>query len=83
MNEQQLPPWRVLWNDLAAAGLTMAADGPRLLVSPSSRITPELATRIKKHKADLLAELSWLANPPQAAIAAMNGWTPFTKEVTM
>jgi hypothetical protein len=48
---------RYLLQSLAAAGLTVTADGDRLVVSPSCRLTDELRAAIRAWKFDLLAEL--------------------------
>lgn len=44
--------------DLEAAGLTLERDGQRLLVSPASALTPELADRIREGKPVLLTALA-------------------------
>jgi hypothetical protein len=42
---------------IRAAGLTVQADGGRLLVSPSDRLRDDLPALIREHKADILGEL--------------------------
>lgn len=49
---------------IAAAGLTVTADGDRLAVRPRDRITPEVRDLIRARKAELLA---LLAEPPATA----------------
>ncbi|KAA0681860.1 hypothetical protein [Roseomonas genomospecies 6] len=51
---------------IAAAGLTVTADGDRLTVRPKDRITPEVRDLIRARKAELLA---LLAEPPATADA--------------
>ena len=58
---------RDLLQTLAAAGLTVTADGDRLVVTPAARITDELRAAIRAWKLDLLAEL---AAPPPAPPSA-------------
>ena len=43
---------------LYAAGLTIEAIDGRLKVTPASRITPEVTDTIKRHKAEIIAELT-------------------------
>lgn len=43
---------------LHAAGLQVEAIDGRLRVTPASRITPEITDTIKRHKAEIVAELS-------------------------
>ena len=46
-----------LMADLARLGVRLEAHGDRLRYSPRSAVTPELAARMKSHKAELLAIL--------------------------
>ena len=74
--------------DLARLGIHIESHGDRLRYSPRSAVTPELADRMKAHRAELLAILSpnaersaiqWCENAPrhevQAALeTAMTEW---------
>lgn len=53
-----------LLTDLAALGVTLAADGDRLRFHPRDRVTGKLLARLRDCKADLLA---MLASGPQDA----------------
>jgi len=50
--------------DLARRGITLQARGDRLRYSPRSAVTPDLADRMKAHKAELLAVLCGGADAP-------------------
>ena len=50
--------------DLAAAGVTIAAQGDRLRFWPRSAVGLDLLTRLRDHKAELLAILQAEAVPP-------------------
>lgn len=43
---------------LRASGLTVTADGDRLIVAPSSAITPQLRQIIRDHKTEILDALA-------------------------
>jgi len=47
----------VLWAELAAKNIELEAAGERLRFRPREKVTPDLATRLKAHKAELLALL--------------------------
>jgi len=53
---------------ITAAGLTVAADGDKLMVRPKDRITPELRALIRARKAELLMVLASPASGPGAAV---------------
>jgi hypothetical protein len=40
--------------DVKAAGLILRPDPPDLVVKPEDRLTPELETRLREHKAEIL-----------------------------
>lgn len=48
----------LLLDTLRAAGLTVTADGDRLIVAPKDRLTPALRQQMAAHKAELLALLA-------------------------
>ncbi len=48
----------VLIDQLHSQGLTISADGDRLLVAPSSGLTDDLRAAIRQHKSELLEVLS-------------------------
>jgi hypothetical protein len=50
-----------LYREATAAGLSLEPQGGQLAVQPAERLTPELAARLREHKAELLA---WLSSPP-------------------
>ena len=51
--------------DLCARGVRLTAHGGRLLYdAPVGAMTPELAGQVKAHKADLLAVLADVPEPP-------------------
>lgn len=50
--------------ELEQLGCTVAAEGDRLTVSPSSRLTDELRARIRECKPEILAELQPGDTPP-------------------
>ncbi len=52
--------------DLNRLGIRLEADGERLRFFPQSAVTPEIATRLRSHKAELLAILG--PPPPKLAI---------------
>jgi len=66
--------------DLARLGIKLEADGDRLRYSPRSAVTPELAKRMKAHKAELLALLlagetpMTLAQAVKASVSADGKW---------
>jgi TubC N-terminal docking domain len=41
------------------AGLTLRAENGYIEASPKSKLTPELKTELREHKAELLASLRW------------------------
>lgn len=43
--------------DLALLGMTARVDGDALRVGPRSKLTPELAARIRQHKAEVIEAL--------------------------
>ncbi len=49
---------RDLLHDLAGAGLSVTADGDRLVIWPASRLTNDLRDQLRAAKPDLLALLS-------------------------
>lgn len=54
---------RTFLSRIEQAGFTMRADGERLIVSPSSKLTDERREFIRRHKGELLVELAirrWL-----------------------
>ena len=51
-------PGTALLTELAQAGLTLEADGDRLVVAPRGRLTDEIRATIRAHKADLLAAMA-------------------------
>ena len=65
---------------LAEAGLTLRADGNRLIVAPASRLTDPLRALIRRHKAELLetARGALAGNPLMSARQAdechAGGW---------
>jgi hypothetical protein len=61
-----------LLQTLESAGLTLEADGPRLLVGPRDRITPVLADAIRQHKPTLLA-IAQAITPGQPLPAPLPG----------
>src|SRR5262245_51145773 len=46
-----------LIRDLKAAGLIVRPDPPDLVVKPADRLRPDLETRLREHKAELLKRL--------------------------
>ena len=53
--------------DLGRLGIRLEADGDRLRYSPRSALTPDLANRLKAHKAELLAMLRPAPEAPSTA----------------
>jgi hypothetical protein len=60
-------PLGVLLADLSARGIELRADGDRLRFRPRAAVTPDLAARLKAHKARLLAVLQGAAGPAAEA----------------
>jgi len=59
--------------DLAALGIQLEADGERLRFRPCEKVTPDLAAKLRTHKAALLAMLA--PNPPSPPTPALaEGW---------
>ena len=50
--------------DLSRLGIRLEADGGRLRYHPRSAVTADLISRLKAHKADLLALLRPMPDPP-------------------
>ena len=50
-------PVAVLLGQLTCRGIELAAEGDRLRYRPSSKITPTLLDRLRRHKVDLVAAL--------------------------
>ena len=48
-----------LLSEAEAQGLTLVADGARLRIRPGSRLTPELLSRLRARKAELIELLTW------------------------
>src|SRR5207247_332509 len=46
-----------LINEVRQTGATLRADPPDLVITPASRVPPDLKARLKEHKAELLALL--------------------------
>ena len=78
--------------DLARLGIRLEAHGDRLRYSPRSAVTPDLADRMKAHKAELLAILRRDPDDPaidrtnatavwQAALAQLNGDLLFSPDL--
>ena len=66
-----------------AAGLTIRADGDRLLVRPKAALTPAWRAKLTTHKAELLAALAdpvAMSEQARACLseAAVRGWTAIT-----
>jgi hypothetical protein len=53
-----------LLDDLRTAGLTVTADGDRLVIRPGSRLPDSLRERVRTHKAALLDLLGGRTEPP-------------------
>jgi len=69
-----------LYTALLSAGVTLRADGGRLLLSPREAITPELDGLIRQHRDELLALVTALPPPEQQAYLdhrTASGWSPF------
>jgi hypothetical protein len=64
-------PLGVLLADLAARDIELQAHGDRLRFRPRSAVTPDLAERLTRHKAQLLAILQGANGPAAAAEAIM------------
>lgn len=60
---------RDLLAELACLGVTVTADGDRLLIRPASKLTDELRAALRAHKAELLATASTRPIAPLSAIA--------------
>ena len=60
---------RDLLNDLAEAGMTIRADGNRLLIRPAEKLTDDMRQALRAAKAELLAELG--ARPANANPTAL------------
>ena len=60
---------RDLLAELNQRGITIEAHGDRLRYSPRSAVTPDLAQRMKAHKAALLAILAGETWQPEASIS--------------
>ena len=60
---------RALLDDLHTAGLTITADGDRLVIWPASKLTDDMRTALRAAKSELLAELG--ARPAKADPAAL------------
>ena len=65
--------------DLAVLGLTARVDGHRLWVGPRAKLTPELAARIRQHKAEVIEALRQSSRPsaPAAAGPQSGRWERF------
>lgn len=59
---------RDLLAELACLGVTVTADGERLIIQPASKLTDELRAALRAHKAELLAAVS---APPIAPLTAL------------
>jgi len=55
-----------LLTDLGRLGVELVADGDRLRYRPQSALTPDLADRLRSHKAELLAILGSTVRPEAA-----------------
>jgi hypothetical protein len=62
-------PVGVLLVDLATRGVELRAEGSRLRFRPRSAVTPDLAGRLKTHKAQMLAILQGAEGPAAEAEA--------------
>jgi hypothetical protein len=60
---------RDLLAELACLGVTVTADGDRLLIRPASKLTDELRAALRAHKAELLAAAAASPIAPLTAIA--------------
>lgn len=67
---------RDLLSELAGAGITVVADGGRLVLRPASRLTDPLRERLKAAKPELLTLLSApIARPVIPSASPLAAWT--------
>ena len=62
-----------LMTELTRLGIRIEAHGDRLLYSPRSAVTPDLADRMKAHKGELLAILRRDPEAPAIDLSQRNG----------
>lgn len=60
---------RDLLAELADLGVTVTADGDKLVIRPASRLTDDLRAALRAHKAELLAAASSV--PPEGHLATI------------
>jgi hypothetical protein len=65
-----------LWAELKAAGFTLTAEGSRLRVAPADKLTDDLRTEIRAHRAGLIALLAAESAP---AVESYPSSTPAEK----
>jgi virulence-associated protein VagC len=62
-------------SDLKAAGFSVTAQGPDLVVTPASKLTDTQRQFIRQHKADIMAALTQ-EQPSSDADLWVEVWTP-------
>ena len=65
-----------LLNETQRLGIELAAHGDRLRYHPRSAMTPDLAERLRKHKAELLVALRTGSDRSDTEGIGHNGWPP-------
>ncbi|MBX9793514.1 MAG: hypothetical protein K2Y02_04355 [Burkholderiaceae bacterium] len=66
---------RELLSDLAGAGLSVIAQGDRLVIQPASKLTDPMRAALRDAKPDLLALLRGVAGATEGRTLPAIGWT--------
>jgi hypothetical protein len=66
-----------LMAEINSLGIRLEAKGDRLRFSPRSAVTPDLAERMKAHKAELLVVLRTTRKPPQSNLGLRVEWEQY------
>ena len=76
---QPSDPGIAILADLAALGMAVRVDGDTLWIRPGAKLTPELAARIGRHKAEVIEALRQSSRPsaPAAARPRSERWERF------
>ena len=71
---------RELIDAVVAFGAALRLDGERLILTPASKVPPELKTRLRERKPDLLAYLSHRTAP---CLDVQDSWDRISERATI